>query len=125
MAMTGSSRCLAALMLSLAASGVAFADEGECGLEAGLWAKSAAVCASLQQSGKSAVDDRTWLEWHRGYYVYESTNCSIFSSKVTGPTCRMRIECSRVMGDSDIEIVSKREMKFGTDTFVHCGKANP
>jgi hypothetical protein len=117
-------------VLSMAAPYTAAAETGACGIEAGIWGKSAAVCALADrpEEAEKQFGDGALLRWETGIWVYQGVTCGIFSSEVNGPICTLRVECGRSMGTTRLELGTAREMNWGKPgdpPWVYCGKSRP
>jgi hypothetical protein len=117
-------------LLSIAAPHTVAAEIGACGLEAGMWGKSAAVCALADrpEEAERQFGDSALLRWATGIWVFQGVTCGIFSSEVNGSTCTVRFECGRAMGTTKLEFNSAREMNWGKPgdpPWVYCGKREP
>ena len=117
-----SAMLLAALVCTMSFSVVeyAVAEIGACGLETGMWAAFRDACLysdqpeeAAKQFGKEAL-----LEWRLGHYRFEGANCAIFSDKLAGTLCTLRVECLyqgvRTLGEWGIEVPNARQFRFGT-----------
>jgi hypothetical protein len=73
-------------LFSIAAPHTVAAEPGACGLEAGMWGKSAEVCALADrpEEVERQFGDRALLRWEKGIWVYQGVTCGIFSSEVNG-----------------------------------------
>jgi hypothetical protein len=123
---------LAAMLLlsSIAAPTEVAARSGACGLEAGIWGKSAAICAMADQPAEvqRQFGDSALLKWDTGIWVYQGVTCGIFSSEVHGSLCTMQTECGHVMGTITLKFSSSREMdwgKPGDPPWIFCGQNQP
>jgi hypothetical protein len=118
------------LLLSITVPHTVAAETGACGLEAGVWGKSAAVCALADRPDEAErqFGDSALLRWENRIWVYEGVTCGIFSSELNGSICTMRFECGRAMGTTTLKFNSTREMywgKCGDPPWVYCGKREP
>jgi len=108
----------------------AVAEIGACGLETGMWAAPKDACLYsdqpeevAKQFGKEAL-----LEWRLGHYRFEGANCAIFSDKLAGTLCTLRVECLyqglRTLGEWGIEVQTAQQFRFGTrpdsPIYHHC-----
>jgi hypothetical protein len=114
-------------LLLITAPHTVAAETGACGLEAGMWGESAAVCALADrpEEAERKFGDGALLRWEKGIWVYQGVTCGIFSSDVDGLTCTLRFECGRAMGTHKLNFSSSREMSWGKPgdpPWVYCGK---
>jgi hypothetical protein len=117
-------------LLSIAAPDTVAAETGACGIETGLWGKSAAVCAlaGRPEEVERQFGDGALLRWETRSWVFQGVTCGIFSSEVNGSICTLRVECGDSMGTTRLELSTTREMKWGKlgdPPWVYCGKSEP
>jgi hypothetical protein len=108
----------------------AAAEEGACGLEAGIWATPKEACQYARWSNVAAAlfGNNALLEWQRGYYRYQGVTCTIFSDQPETDRCTIRIECPvggvHSIGSTTIELHTRQEFRFGTGPdshiYYHC-----
>jgi hypothetical protein len=92
------------------------AEEGACGLAAGIWATPKQACQYAHRPNEAAAlfGDTALLEWGRGTYRYQGVTCGIFSYQAQADQCTLHIECERAMGSATIELHTSEEFRFGT-----------
>lgn len=120
-------RLLVILPIGSSTAASAQTETGACGLEAGIWGKSSAVCALASQPDEAArqFGGSALLEWERRNYVQNGNICGIFTNKIESSNCTITFECGRAMGHTNVEIISSHEMRFGigaASTYIYCGK---
>ncbi len=98
----------------------AVAEMGACGLETGIWAAPEEAChyADRPEEAAKRFGEDALLEWLLGHYRFEGANCSIFSDKLAGTLCTLRVECQyqgrRAIGEWGIEVQTAQQFRFGT-----------
>ena len=117
-------------LLSIAAPHTVAAETGACGIEAGMWGKSAAVCALADrpEEAERQFGDGALLRWETRIWVFQGVTCGIFSSEVNGSICTLRVECGHSMGTTRLELSTTREMNWGKPgdpPWVYCGRSEP
>jgi hypothetical protein len=70
-------------VLSITAPHTVAAETGACGLEAGMWGKSAAVCALADrpEEAERQFGDGALLRWETGIWVYQGVTCGNFRAR--------------------------------------------
>jgi hypothetical protein len=114
-------------------AGYAAADQGSCGLEAGMWASPREACpyADRPEDATKRFGEDALLEWHSGFYRFEGANCSVFSARLAAKMCSLQVECSdghsHYRGEFAIERLSAEQFRFGTrpdsPIYYHCASA--
>jgi hypothetical protein len=117
-------------LLLIIAPHTAAAETGACGLEAGMWGKSAAVCALADrpEEAERQFGDAALLRWETRIWIFQGVTCGISSSEVKGSVCTLHFECGRAMGTTTLGFNSTREMNWGKPgdpPWVYCGKSKP
>jgi hypothetical protein len=115
-------------LLSMTAPRTVAAEPGACGIEAGIWGKSAAVCALADrpEEAERQFGDGVLLQWESRIWVFQGVTCGIFSSEVDGSICKLQFECGHSMGTTRLELSATGEMNWGKRNgdapWVYCGK---
>src|ERR1700730_18215747 len=102
-------------LLSIAAPHTVAAESGACGIEAGMWGKSAAVCALADrpEEAERQFGDGAVLRWEARILVFQGVTCGIFASEVNGSIGTLRVECGHSMGTTRLQLSTTREMNWG------------
>ena len=111
----------------------AVADEGPCGLEAGMWASPQEACQYVERPDDATkrFGEDALLEWHSGFYRFQGANCSIFAATLAAKICTLDVECAdghkRYWGTFTIERQSAEQFRFGSRPdsaiYYHCASA--
>jgi hypothetical protein len=112
------------------AAAYALADQGSCGLEAGMWASPQEACqyADRPDEVTKRFGDKALLEWYSGFYRFQGASCSIFSATLAGKACSLRVECSDghkySLGHFTIARQNADQFRFGprpdSPVYYHC-----
>lgn len=102
-------------LLSITAPQTVAAETGACGLEAGMWGKSAAVCAVADrpEEAERQFGDGALLRWETGIWVYQGVTCGIFSSDVNGSMCTAQFEMRTGNGNAETKIQFDQRNELG------------
>jgi hypothetical protein len=117
-------------VLSMAVPPAIAAETGACGIKAGMWGKSAAVCALADrpQEAERQFGDEALIRWETGIWVFQGVTCGIFSNEVNGSICTMQVECGHTMATTRLRLSPTGELNWGRPgdpPWVYCGNSEP